>query len=76
MSLVPVISGVMLFPGFIETDMTHVLGEDIKKTFISQIPLQRMGKAEEIADAALFLGSDMSAYITGQVLSVCGGMSR
>lgn len=63
-------------PGFIETDMTHVLAEDTKKNLLGQIPLGRMGKAEEIADAALFLGSDMSVYITGQVLSVCGGMSR
>ena len=63
-------------PGFIETDMTHVLNEDIKKNLLTQIPLGRMGKAEEIANAALFLGSDLSAYITGQVLSVCGGMSR
>ena len=63
-------------PGFIETDMTHVLAEDTKKNLLSQIPLGRMGQAEDIANAALFLGSDMSAYITGQVLSVCGGMSR
>jgi 3-oxoacyl-[acyl-carrier protein] reductase len=63
-------------PGFIETDMTHVLAEDTKKNLLGQIPLGRMGRAEEIADAALFLGSDMSVYITGQVLSVCGGMSR
>ncbi|MCW3125236.1 MAG: 3-oxoacyl-(acyl-carrier-protein) reductase [Bacteroidetes bacterium] len=63
-------------PGFIETDMTHVLGEDIKKNLLSGIPLGRMGKAEEIANTALFLGSDLSAYITGQVISVCGGMSR
>jgi 3-oxoacyl-[acyl-carrier protein] reductase len=63
-------------PGFIETDMTHVLGEDIKKSLLAQIPLGHMGKAEDIANAALFLGSDISAYITGQVLSVCGGMSR
>jgi 3-oxoacyl-[acyl-carrier protein] reductase len=63
-------------PGFIETDMTHVLTADIKKSLLSQIPLGRMGTAEEVANAALFLGSDMSVYITGQVLSVCGGMSR
>lgn len=63
-------------PGFIETDMTHVLGEDIKKNLLAGIPLGRMGKAEEIANTALFLGSDLSAYITGQVISVCGGMSR
>jgi 3-oxoacyl-[acyl-carrier protein] reductase len=63
-------------PGFIETDMTQVLGEDIKKHILSQIPLGHMGRPEDIANAALFLGSDLSAYITGQVLSVCGGMSR
>jgi 3-oxoacyl-[acyl-carrier protein] reductase len=63
-------------PGFIETDMTHVLGEDVKKNLLTQIPLGRMGRAEDIANAALFLGSDMSVYITGQTLSVCGGMSR
>ena len=63
-------------PGFIETDMTHVLAEDMKKNLLSQIPLGRMGRAEDIANAALFLGSDLSVYVTGQVLSVCGGMSR
>ena len=63
-------------PGFIETDMTHILNEDVKKSFMSQIPLQRMGRADDVANAALFLGSDLSTYITGQVLSVCGGMSR
>ena len=63
-------------PGFIETDMTHILNEEQKKSFLSQIPLQRMGRAEDVANAALFLGSDLSVYITGQVLSVCGGMSR
>ena len=66
----------VISPGFIETDMTHVLAEDTKKNLLSQIPLGRMGQAEDIANTALFLGSDMSAYITGQVLSVCGGMSR
>jgi 3-oxoacyl-[acyl-carrier protein] reductase len=63
-------------PGFIETDMTHILSEDTKKSFMASIPLQRMGQANDIAHAALFLASDMSTYITGQVLSVCGGMSR
>lgn len=62
-------------PGFVETDMTHYLkGEGAEKWF-EKIPLQRFGKPEEIADVALFLASDMSAYVTGQVLSVCGGMS-
>lgn len=63
-------------PGFIETDMTHVLPEETKKNLLTQIPLGHMGQAEDIANAALFLASDLSAYITGQVLSVCGGMSR
>ena len=63
-------------PGFIETDMTHLLNEETRKNFLASIPLQRMGAAEEVANAALFLGSDLSRYITGQVLSVCGGMSR
>lgn len=62
-------------PGFIETDMTHYLkGEGAEKWF-EKIPLGRFGKPEEIADTALFLASDMSKYITGQTISVCGGMS-
>jgi 3-oxoacyl-[acyl-carrier protein] reductase len=63
-------------PGFIETDMTHYLKDgDGAKKFLEDIPLGRFGKAQEIADAALFLASDMSAYITGQVISVCGGLN-
>jgi 3-oxoacyl-[acyl-carrier protein] reductase len=63
-------------PGFIETDMTYYLkdGEGAKK-FLEDIPLGRFGKAEEIAETTLFLASDMSAYITGQVISVCGGLN-
>jgi 3-oxoacyl-[acyl-carrier protein] reductase len=63
-------------PGFIETDMTHYLkdGEGAKK-FLEDIPLGRFGKAEEIAETTLFLASDMSTYITGQVISVCGGLN-
>lgn len=63
-------------PGFIETDMTHYLkdGEGAAE-FLKKIPLGRFGKAEEIADATLFLASDMGAYITGQVLSACGGLN-
>lgn len=63
-------------PGFIETDMTGVLSDDVKKSILDKIPLKRMGKPEEIADAALFLACDMSTYVSGQVISVCGGMSR
>ena len=63
-------------PGFIETDMTHYLKEgDASKALLEKIPLNRFGQAEEIANTTLFLASDMSSYITGQVLSVCGGMN-
>lgn len=61
-------------PGFIETDMTAVLSEDLKKSMLDTVPLKRAGKAEDIANAALFLASDLSTYITGQVLGVDGGM--
>lgn len=61
-------------PGFIETDMTAVLKEDLKAAMIESVPLKRGGKPEDIANAALFLASDMSSYVTGQVLGVDGGM--
>ncbi len=63
-------------PGFIETDMTGVLNEETKKSILDKVPMKRMGRAEEVANAALFLASDLSTYVSGQVLSVCGGMSR
>ncbi|CAG0905220.1 unnamed protein product [Cyprideis torosa] len=62
-------------PGFIETDMTHVLSEDQQKAYIENIPLKRLGTGKDIADACIYLGSDMSTYVTGQVLSVCGGLN-
>lgn len=63
-------------PGFIETDMTHYLQDgDASKSFLEKIPLGRFGQGEEIANTTLFLASDMSSYITGQVLSVCGGLN-
>jgi 3-oxoacyl-[acyl-carrier protein] reductase len=63
-------------PGFIETDMTHYLKEgDAAKSFLEKIPLGRFGTGEEIANTTLFLASDMSSYITGQVLSACGGLN-
>lgn len=63
-------------PGFIETDMTHYLKEgEAAQTFLSKIPLGRFGSAEEIGNTTLFLASDMSSYITGQVLSACGGLN-
>lgn len=61
-------------PGFIETDMTAKLSEEVRKSWAEQIPLRRGGKPEDVAKAALFLASDLSSYITGQVISVCGGM--
>ena len=61
-------------PGYIATDMTAGLPEKVKEAFIERVPLKRMGTAEDVATAALFLASDDSTYITGQVLSVDGGM--
>lgn len=61
-------------PGFIETDMTSVLKEEYRKAMEATIPLKRAGKAEEVANAALFLASDLSVYVTGQVIGVDGGM--
>jgi 3-oxoacyl-[acyl-carrier protein] reductase len=62
-------------PGFIETDMTHYLKDGGAEKWFEKIPLGRFGKPEEVADTALFLACDMSKYMTGQVLSICGGMS-
>ncbi len=62
-------------PGFIITEMTDRLPEDVKRDWIGQIPLRRGGTAGDVASAALFLASDLSAYITGQTLHVCGGMA-
>lgn len=61
-------------PGFIETDMTNVLKEEIKENINSKIPLRRMGSAKEVAELVYFLGEDASSYITGQVINVDGGM--
>jgi len=61
-------------PGFIETEMTEALGEEKIQEWRNTIPLKRGGTTEDIANATLFLASDMSAYVTGQVLHVCGGM--
>ena len=62
-------------PGFIETDMTAVLPESVRTALLGQIPLARLGAAEEVAAAVAFLASPESAYITGQVLCVDGGMA-
>ncbi|MBL0309196.1 MAG: 3-oxoacyl-[acyl-carrier-protein] reductase [Bacteroidetes bacterium] len=63
-------------PGFIETDMTAVLPEETRKNILAQVPMKRMGQPEEVASVAVFLGCDLSSYVSGQVISVCGAMSR
>ena len=62
-------------PGFIETEMTARLPEDVREVWIRQIPLRRGGKPEDVAKVSVFLASDLSAYVTGQVIHVCGGMN-
>ena len=62
-------------PGFIATDMTSAVSEDMRKEWEKQIPLRRSGTPEDVANVALFLASDLSSYVTGQVISCCGGMS-
>ena len=62
-------------PGFIITEMTGVLPEDVKKKWAEQIPLRRGGTPEDVANVAVFLGSDLSSYVSGQAIPVCGGMN-
>jgi 3-oxoacyl-[acyl-carrier protein] reductase len=61
-------------PGFIETEMTSELSEEIRKQWAQAIPLKRAGSTEDVANLATFLASDMAAYITGQTIQVCGGL--
>jgi len=61
-------------PGFIETEMTAKLNADVVQGWRDSIPLKRGGTPEDVANACLFFASDLSAYISGQVLNVCGGM--
>ena len=61
-------------PGFIITEMTDKLPEEVKTEWASKIPLRRGGTPEDVANTVLFLASDMSSYITGQTIQVCGGM--
>ena len=61
-------------PGFIQTAMTDVLPEDVKSSYLKQIPLARFGTAEDVANAVSFLASEKASYITGQVIEVTGGM--
>jgi 3-oxoacyl-[acyl-carrier protein] reductase len=65
----------VIAPGFIESDMTQELDENMRKTFLSNVPLGRFGQTSEVGDLAVFLASDMSSYITGQTISVCGGLN-
>lgn len=62
-------------PGFIETEMTGKLSDEVKEEWAKQIPLRRAGNSDDVANTAVFIASDLSGYITGQVISVCGGMS-
>ena len=61
-------------PGFIETEMTQALNNDQVNDWAESIPLKRTGQVDDIANTSLFLASDMSSYVTGQVINVCGGM--
>jgi len=62
-------------PGFIETEMTAALPEEIRKSWNERIPLRRGGTPDDVANVTLFLSSDLSAYVNGQVINVCGGMN-
>ena len=62
-------------PGFIITEMTDQLTDEVKAEWAKQIPLRRGGTPEDVADVATFLASDLSSYVTGQVIPVCGGMN-
>ena len=62
-------------PGFIETEMTETLSDEVKKQILSDIPMKRYGLAEDVANVVSFLAGEDSSYITGQVISVDGGMN-
>lgn len=62
-------------PGFIITEMTHKLPDDVRDEWVKKIPLQRGGTPEDVANACIFLGSELSSYVSGQVLNVCGAMN-
>jgi 3-oxoacyl-[acyl-carrier protein] reductase len=64
----------VIAPGFIETEMTGALDEKVVQSWRDAIPLKRGGTPEDVAKATLFLASDLSSYVTGQVINVCGGM--
>lgn len=62
-------------PGFIATEMTDALDEKTRDSYLASIPLKRLGSGDDMANTCIFLASDMGAYITGQVISVCGGLN-
>lgn len=64
----------VIAPGYIETEMTDAISEEARKTWLESIPLKRGGKTEDVANTAVFLGSDLSSYITAQIIGVDGGM--
>jgi len=61
-------------PGFIETEMTGKLPQEVVETWLKEIPLKRAGQAKDVANTCIYLGSELSSYVSGQVISVCGGM--
>lgn len=63
-------------PGLIETDMTNALDDQTRNEYMKEVPMKRIGKPEEVANTAVFLASDLSTYVSGQVLSVCGALYR
>jgi 3-oxoacyl-[acyl-carrier protein] reductase len=65
----------VIAPGFIETDMTAALDDKTREGYLASIPMKRLGTGEDVANATIFLASDLSAYISGQVLSVCGALN-
>ncbi len=65
----------VIAPGFIATEMTDVLDEKTKRGFIDDVPLGRLGEAEEVANVCVFLGSPLGTYVNGQTISVCGGLN-
>ena len=62
-------------PGFIETEMTEVLTDEMKNEWIKTIPLKRAGQTDDVANLCLFLASDLSSYVSGQTINVCGAMN-
>jgi 3-oxoacyl-[acyl-carrier protein] reductase len=62
-------------PGFIETEMTDELNEETKMAYLANIPLKRLGKAQEVADLCAYLATDNASFISGQTISICGAMT-